>query len=72
MDSFSEVSSEDDPFHDSDNSDIDPDYVVDEGNGKKIFKKCLNKSLYKVGSVSDQHGLNYDNKQGNFIKYLRK
>lgn len=61
MGSMSEFSSESDPYHDSDNSDIDPDYEVEEDITKKTkFKALFNNNV----AISEDHSV-----QGNFINY---
>ncbi|CAH1954622.1 unnamed protein product [Acanthoscelides obtectus] len=63
MDSSSEFSSESDPYHDSDNYDMDPDYVLESESGNKNGRKCFIKSLSNAYSVTDQHALNDDKEQ---------
>lgn len=58
MGSLSEFSSESDPYHDSDNSDIDPDYEVE----NDIKKKTKFRALF-TNSIEDL------NVQGNLINY---
>lgn len=55
MDSSSEFSSESYPYHDSDNCDMDPDYVLESESGNKNGRKCFIKSLSNAYSVTDQH-----------------
>ncbi|CAH1999683.1 unnamed protein product [Acanthoscelides obtectus] len=53
MDSSSEFSSESDPYHDSDNYDMDPDYVLESESGNKNGRKCFIKLLSNAYSVTD-------------------
>lgn len=69
MDSFSEFSSENYAFHDSDNSDLDPHYVLEEESGNKRIKQYFNISLNNVGSVTEQHSLNDANKEGKSYQF---
>ncbi|CAH2012898.1 unnamed protein product [Acanthoscelides obtectus] len=63
MDSSSEFSSESDPYHDSDNYDMDPDYVLESESGNKNGRKCFIKSLSNAYSVTAQHALKDDKEQ---------